>query len=167
MPKAGWRPGLRRGRPCDHAAPVPAVFVEYVEVPQFQFFDRVVVQLPHRDRDAQCKLCRRPSSFFRCSSWTRLTCPLLYYDRCVGLTVQKTVEVPQVQYFDRVVDVPAAVHRQGFDVPVISQRCLRFSSLHELGYDGSEGIFGRILRHFSCSSGYPELSPSFQSGSPR
>ena len=142
LPKAGWRLGLRRGRPCDHAAPVPAVFVEYVEVPQLQFFDRVVVQLLHRDRDAQCKLCRRPSSFFRCSSWTRLTCPLLYYDRCVGLTVQKTVEVPQVQYFDRVVDVPAAVHRQGFDVPVISQRCLRFSSLHELGYDGSEGIFG-------------------------
>ena len=25
--------------------------------------------------------------------------------------------VPQVQYFDRVVDVPAAVHRQGLDVP--------------------------------------------------
>ena len=31
-------------------------------------------------------------------------------DRCLGLTVQKTVEVPQVQYSDRVVDV--AVHRQ-------------------------------------------------------
>ena len=66
LPKAGWRPGLRRGRPCDHAAPVPAVFVEYVEVPQLQFLDSVVVQLLHRDRDAQCKLCRRPSSFFRC-----------------------------------------------------------------------------------------------------
>ena len=53
-----------------------------------------------------------------------------------GFTVQKTVDVPQVQYFDRVVDVPAAVHRQGLDVPVIlqrqvhadSRRCLRFSS---------------------------------------
>ena len=48
--------------------------------------------------------------------------PLLYNDRCLGLTVQKTVEVPQLQYSDRVVDVPAvAVHRQGLDVPVISQ----------------------------------------------
>ena len=54
-----------------------------------------------------------------------------------------------MQYFDRVVDVPAAVHRQGFDVPVISQRCLRFSSLHELGYDGSEGIFGAFCAIFA------------------
>ena len=59
-----------------------------------------------------------------------------------------TVEVPQVQYFDRVVDVPAAVHRQGLDVPVSSRRCLRFSSLHELGYDGSEGIFGAFCAIF-------------------
>ena len=167
LPKAGFRPGLRRGRPCDHAAPVPAVFVEYVEVPQLQFLDSVVVQLLHRDRDAQCKLCRRPSCFFRCSSWTRWTCPLLYYDRCVGLTVQKTVEVPQVQYFDRVVDVPAAVHRQGLDVPVSSRRCLRFSSSVELDYEAVKGVFRRILRHFSRSSGYPELSARFQSRSPR
>ena len=34
----------------------------------------------------------------------------------LGFTVQKTVDVPQVQYY-RVVDVPAAVHRQGLDVP--------------------------------------------------
>ena len=35
------------------------VFVEYVEVPQLQFIDSMVVfQLLHRDRYAQCKLCR-------------------------------------------------------------------------------------------------------------
>ena len=62
----------------------------------------------------------------------------------------ENLEVPQAQYFDRVVDVPAAVHRQGFDAPVISQRCLRFSSLHELGYDGSEGIFGAFCAIFSA-----------------
>ena len=89
-------------------------FVDYVEVPQLQFIDSMVVfQLLHRDRDAQCKMCRRPSSFSWCSSWTRWTCPLLCCDRRAGLTVQKTVEVPQLQYFDRVVDVRAAVHRQG------------------------------------------------------
>ena len=84
------------------------------------------------------------------------------------------MEVPQLQCSDRVVDVPAAVHRQGLDVPVILQRqvhadnrrCLRFSSSHELGYDGSEEVFWRILRHFSRSSGHPELSASFRSWEP-
>ena len=65
-----------------------------------------------------------------------------------GQTVQKTVEVPQVQYFDRVVDVPAAVHRQGLDVPMISRRCLRFSSSAELDYDGNDGVFGAFCAFF-------------------
>ena len=84
-------------------------------------------QLLHRDRDAQCKLCKRREirqvQFF---DW--LGHPLLYNDSCLGLTVQKTVEVPQVQYSDRVVDVPAAVHRQGLDVSVILQRQVRADS---------------------------------------
>ena len=42
----------------------------------------------------------KPVELHRCSSWTRLTCPLLYYDRCVGLTVQKTVEIPKWQLVD-------------------------------------------------------------------
>ena len=33
-----------------------------------------------------------------------------------------------MQYSDRVVDVPAAVHRQGLDVPVILQRQVRADS---------------------------------------
>ena len=44
-------------------------FVEYVEVPQLQFFDRVVVQLLHRDR-------------------------------FTVQTVQKSVEILQVQFLD-------------------------------------------------------------------
>ena len=62
-----------------------------------------------------------------------LTRPLCANDRCFGVTVQKTVEVPQVQCSDRVVDVPAAVHRRGVDVPANSDA-------------GREK--GRILRHF-------------------
>ena len=96
-------------------------FVVSVDVPQIPFIDRVVVQLLHRDRDAQCKLCKRPEiRQVQFSDW--LGHPLLYNDRCLGLIVQKTVEVPQVQYFDKVFDVPCcAVHRQGLDVPVILQ----------------------------------------------
>ena len=96
--------------------------------------------------------------------------PSLCNDRLDGADSAENVDVPQVQYSDRVVDVPAAVHRQCLDVPVIlqrqvhgdSRRCLRFSSSQELDYDGSDG-FWRILRHFSRSSGYPELSASFRS----
>ena len=36
-------------------------FVVSVDVPQIPFIDRVVdLSVVHRDRDAQCKLCRRP-----------------------------------------------------------------------------------------------------------
>ena len=71
-------------------------------------------------------------------------------------TVQKTGEVPHVQYFDRVVDVPAAVHRQGLDVPVSSRRCLRFSSSAELDYDGSEGVFWPFWPFFALLRVVPE-----------
>ena len=97
-------------------------FVEFVEVPQLQFFDRVVVQLL-TETGTRCKLCRRR----RFSSGAALGC---------------------VQYFDGVVDVPAAVHRQGLDVPVSSWRCLRFSSSAELDYDGSKGFFGAFCAIF-------------------
>ena len=56
----------------DHAALLQQFFVENVEVPQTQFFDRMVVQLLHRDRDATVQ------------------------------TVQKTVEFLQVQLLDKV-----------------------------------------------------------------
>ena len=96
------------------------VFVEYVEVPQLQFFDRVVVQLLHRDRYT-VQTVQKSVEILQVQFLGWLGHPLLY-NRCLGLTVQKTVELPQVQYSDRVVDVPAvAVHRQGLDVPVISQ----------------------------------------------
>ena len=52
--------------------------------------------------------------------------PLLYNDRCLGLTEQKTVEVPQLQCSDKVYNVPVvqvvvqvegasdSVHRQSW-----------------------------------------------------
>ena len=52
------------------------------------------------------------------SSWTRLRYARCCDDKAWGSDAKKTVEVPQVQYSDRVVDVPAAVHRQCLDVPV-------------------------------------------------
>ena len=68
------------------------VFVEYVEVPQLQFIDSMVVfQLLHRDRYAQCKLC----------SWCQILqvqflgvvdMPVVVLDNCMIQTVQKTAE---------------------------------------------------------------------------
>ena len=97
--------------------------------------------------------------------------PVVVQRQVLRFTEQKTVEVPQLQCSDRVVDVPAAVHRQGLDVPVIlqrqvhadSRRCLRFSSLHELGYDGSEGIFGAFCAIFRALT--PGVSPRCQATS--
>ena len=79
-------------------------------MPQLQFFDRVVgfVASQRQVHSANCAEVRRDSSG---AVLGRLGYPLLYNDRCLGLTVQKTGEVPQVLYSDRVVDVPAvAVH---------------------------------------------------------
>ena len=42
-----------------------------------------------------------------------LPCPSLCNDSCMVQT-SENCEVPQLQYFHRVVDVPAAVHRQGW-----------------------------------------------------
>ena len=79
-----------------------------------------------------------------------------------------------MQYSDRVVDVPAAVHRQGLDVPVIlqrqvhadSRRCLRFSSSLELDYDGSDGVFGAFCAFFRAPPVIRSLSASFRSWEP-
>ena len=87
------------GRPCDHQRQAPAIpvvrdfamqrqepiFQKVVEVPQIQFFDRVVdFSVVSRDVFPQCKLCRRPARSHRWCSWTRLGRPLLYNDRCLG-----------------------------------------------------------------------------------
>ena len=73
-------------------------------MPQTQFFDRVVVQLLHRDRytvQTVQKSVDRTGAVLGL-----LGHPLLYNDRCLGLTEQKTVEVPQLQCSDKVYDVP-------------------------------------------------------------
>ena len=64
-----------------------------------------------------CPRCRRLGSS---SSWTRLlTCPLL----CMSwFFVLKTVEVPPLQYLDKVVDVFFVQFIDGMDVPVIMER---------------------------------------------
>ena len=54
-------------------------------------------------RFLRCRLCRR-----------QLSSTFLLIEKLVELPViqsAKTVEVPQLQYFEKVVDVPAAVHR--------------------------------------------------------
>ena len=51
-------------------------FVEFVEVPQTQFSDRVVGSVASQ-RQVQCKLCQSPLSSHRCCSWTRLMTPVV------------------------------------------------------------------------------------------
>ena len=57
-----------------------------------------------------------------------------------GVDVQKTVTVPQLQHFDKVVDIPVMQLSTRFGRPVIMQRrhlvlrCLRFCSSPELGH---------------------------------
>ena len=82
-------------------------FVDYVEVPQLQFFDRVVVQLLYRDRYT-VQTVQKSVVILQVQFLDRLG----HARRCATTgwmvqTVQKTGEVPQVQYCDKVVDVPA------------------------------------------------------------
>ena len=57
------------------------VFVEYVEVPQLQFFDRVVVQLLHRDRYT-VQTVQKSVEILQAQFLDWLGHPLLYNDRC-------------------------------------------------------------------------------------
>ena len=149
-------------------------FLVFVKVPQLQFIDRVGVSL-FAETGTQSNCAED-----RCDCTGAVlgpvgTRPSLCNDRLVGFHSVENCGSSASTVLYRVVDVPAAIHRQGWGVPVIlqrqvhaaSRRCLRFSSSAELDYDGSEGVFGRILRHFSRSSGFPELSARFQSWSPR
>ena len=83
-----------------------------VEIPQLQFLARLFTcpLLFHRSRQ-----CRKPSRipwrFNRCRSWTELlTCPL-FLQRLVPmvLTVQRPVEIPQVHFLDKFVDISVVV----------------------------------------------------------
>ena len=71
------------GRPCDPAA-VPAV-PRLEGAPDSVHRQSSRLQLSYSDVYPQCKLCRRPSRFFRCRSWTGLTFPLLRNARCAVL----------------------------------------------------------------------------------
>ena len=87
-------------------------FVEFVEVPQTQFSDRVVVQLLHSDRYT-VQTVQKSVEIAQVQFLDWLGHPLLYNDRCLGFTEQKTVEAPQLQCSDKGDDVPVcAVHRR-------------------------------------------------------
>ena len=58
-------------------------FVEYVEVPQLQFFDRVVVQLLHRDRYT-VKTVQKSAEIPRRSSWTGWDTPVVVQRQVLG-----------------------------------------------------------------------------------
>ena len=124
-----------RGRPCI----MLFVFQQsksYVFCAAIQFIDRVrTFQLCHRREISQC------------SSWTRLlthvvhnSCP--WSRQCCH-----------------------CVHRQGRWHPCSragNRRCLRFSHRQSsMTIWGSEGLFRRILRHFSRSSGCPGVERQF------
>ena len=124
----------------------PQSFVENVEVPQTQFFDRMVVQLLHRDRYT-VQTVRKSVGIAQVQFLDLLGHPLLYNDRCLDLTEQKTVEVPQLQCSDKVCDVPVVQ----VVVPVEGAS----DSLHRQSWvmTAVKWLFRRILRHFSRSSG--------------
>ena len=92
-----------------------SIVYENVEVPQIQFIvtvlDIPVATQRRFTHSANCPEDRRvPTGAVLGQGGRR---PLLYNDRCLGLTELKTVEVPQLQYSDKVVDVPVcAVHRR-------------------------------------------------------
>ena len=68
----------------------------------------------------------------------------------VWSTLLKTVEVPQLQFIDKV--VVRAGYRQGVDVPVIMQRQVEWCSSAGIADMAVVRVFFRILRHFSDSS---------------
>ena len=87
---------------------VSQVQVVTVVIPQLQLVENYVV-IPEVVRVRFTRTSEFLGTARRSSSWTRLlTCPLVCNDLVV-VTVQKTAEVPQLQYFDKVVDVPVVL----------------------------------------------------------
>ena len=114
----GWggRVPLGCGRPCDHQRQAPAVHCvrERGGAPDPVHRDSAGHSCCDAEtftHSANCPEDRRvPTGAVLGQGGRR---PLLYNDRCLGLTELKTVEVPQLQYSDKVVDVPVcAVHRR-------------------------------------------------------
>ena len=88
--------GLVGLRPCAHAAQAPTVFAARELDGASDSVHRLLLR--HRDRYAQCKLCRFPR-FRQRSSWLVVAAPVLCDDRCsVVRTVLETVKVPQLQF---------------------------------------------------------------------
>ena len=125
-------------------------------VPCSQFIDRVWTSRCAQRRLPSVQTAQQTGEILQVQLLDWFGRPSLCNDRLDGADSAENVDVPQVQYFDRVVDVPAAVHRQCLDVPVIlqrqvhgdSRRCLRFSSSQELDYDGSDWVFGAFCAIF-------------------
>ena len=95
QPRAGYKywAGLRRGRPVIICDKLQQVFVEYVEVPQLQFIDSMVIFPVASQRQVRTvQNCADGVRFHRCSSWGLSTCPFVVPDKCMIQTVQKTAE---------------------------------------------------------------------------
>ena len=156
--------------------------VEFFQVPQLQFIDRVVVPSVASQRQGlQCKLYRRPEIPW-CSSGIVVNMPVGVPTTGYGSDSTENCGVPQVQYSER---WSMSLLLQFIDVgrpcdyaatQSRSWRCHRFSSspglmdipvrnrdrvLSAVGCD--DGYFRLILRHFSLFSVFPELSASFSS----
>ena len=155
--------------------------------PQLQCSDQVYVSLLCRSSIGslaggvfpQCKLCRRPVRSHRCCSWTRLCCPLLYNDWCLGYVSKENCGVSAVavltwwsmllfmQFIDgygRPCD-PAATFGLPLEVPQ-TQFIARAGGSSSAQRQGafSEGLEAMRVGHFSRSSGSSRsLSASFRS----
>ena len=91
-------------------------FVVSVDVPQIPFIDRVVdISAASQRQVRTMQIVQKTGDSPGAVLGSVGTRPLLCNDRLYGADSAETVEVPQVQYSDWVVDVPAvAVHRQGW-----------------------------------------------------
>ena len=91
-------------------------FVVSVVVPQIPFIDRVVdISAASQRQVRTVQIVQKTGDSPGAVLGSVGTRPSLCNDRMDGADSAETVEVPQVQYSDWVVDVPAvAVHRQGW-----------------------------------------------------
>ena len=91
----------------------------------------------------------KPSRFHRCSSWVRLSCPLLCNDSPGVETVQETVEVPQLQFIDKGSTLLSnAVTSSSSSRGVGGALDSVIDKLMTLSRQGVKGFFGGFYRHF-------------------
>ena len=96
--------------------------------------------------DGSGRPCDHAETWFAFSSWKVVDMPVVFNDRCLGLTVQNTVEIPQLH-----VDFCWCSSSTVLDVPVLMQRRVTGPSCCNdkvLGPDSAE----HCLEVYRCSS---------------